>query len=198
MFTDPQSAPGIVVPPERMFEAIEFATRAHAGQFRKGTRIPYILHPLRVGTLLIEVDSDDPIVIAGILHDTVEDTPATLAEIALRFGDEVAALVESVSEPDKRAPWDARKRHTVELLQGAGEGTRLVACADKLDNVRSMRRGERRVGDHFWDRFHRPRDDQAWYYREVTRAIGVGAIDGPLRELWPRLDREVAALFGER
>lgn len=190
-------SPGIAVPAERMFEAIEFATRAHAGQFRKGTRIPYILHPLRVGTLLIEVGSDDPVIVAGILHDTVEDTSATLSEIAHRFGGEVATMVESVSEPDKRAPWETRKRHTVELLRGAGAETRLIACADKLDNVRSMRRGERRVGAGFWDRFHRPRVDQAWYYREVTQAIGAGDVGGPLRELWPRLEHEVAKLFGD-
>lgn len=179
-----------------VFEAIEFATRAHAGQYRKGTRIPYILHPLRVGTLLIEVDSPEPVVIAGILHDTVEDTPVTLQEVAARFGERVATLVDSVSEPDKRASWDERKRHTVERLRHADADTLLIACADKLDNIRSMRRGELRTGAIFWDRFHRPRDDQAWYYREVSSAIGRVAPSGPLALLWPELEREVRELFG--
>jgi (p)ppGpp synthase/HD superfamily hydrolase len=178
-----------------VFEAIEFATRAHAGQYRKGTRIPYILHPLRVGSLLIEVDSPEPVVIAGILHDTVEDTPVTIAEVAGRFGDRVARLVASVSEPDKRAPWDERKRHTVEQLRSAEPDTLLIACADKLDNIRSMRRGEARSGAGFWDRFHRPREQQAWYYREVSAAIGAGADRGALAILWQKLDREVRALF---
>lgn len=179
-----------------VFEAIEFATRAHAGQFRKGTRVPYILHPLRVGTLLIEVDSPDPVVIAGILHDTVEDTPVTLEQVAGRFGARVAALVEAVSEPDKRAPWDSRKRHTVQRLASADADALLIACADKLDNIRSMRRGEERAGPCFWDRFHRPREEQAWYYREVSAAIGRGAGEGPLALLWPELEREVRELFG--
>jgi len=64
-----------------IFEAIEFATKAHINHFRKGTKVPYIIHPLQVARILIESDCSDHVVIAGILHDTVEDTPVTLDDI---------------------------------------------------------------------------------------------------------------------
>jgi (p)ppGpp synthase/HD superfamily hydrolase len=57
----------------KLFDAIEFATRAHEGQFRKGTRIPFIIHPLSVAKLLIEREFSEEVVIAGLLHDTLED-----------------------------------------------------------------------------------------------------------------------------
>ncbi len=55
-----------------IFKAIEFAAQAHAGHFRKGTKIPYIIHPLAVAKILIENEYSEEIVIAGILHDTIE------------------------------------------------------------------------------------------------------------------------------
>jgi len=179
-------------------EAIEFARYAHAGQTRKGTRIPYLVHPLRVGRLLGHAGAEREVVVAGVLHDTIEDTPVTARQIAALFGDRIAAIVVSVSEPDKGAPWAARKRHTIEMLGHAPEETLLVACADKLDNVRSMLRGERRVGPDFWSRFHRPKPDQAWYYRQVSGAIVLRAGSAPLRGLAGTLVETVDELFGER
>lgn len=66
-----------------IFEAIEFATKAHAGQYRKGTGIPYITHPLGVSKILIENGCPEHVIVAGILHDTIEDTPVTFEEILL-------------------------------------------------------------------------------------------------------------------
>jgi len=65
-------------------QAIEFAAGAHRGQYRKGSKIPYNIHPLNVGKILIEHGCFDEVVIAGILHDTVEDTPVTLDNIRAR------------------------------------------------------------------------------------------------------------------
>ena len=99
-----------------IFKAIEFAARAHSGQYRKGTKIPYIVHPLGVAKLLIEHGCPDHIVIAGILHDTTEDTPVTLEQIKDIFGLAVAALVEEASEPDKSDTWENRKKSTIQVL----------------------------------------------------------------------------------
>ena len=184
------------VPDEALFRAVEFAARAHAGQYRKGTKLPYILHPLRVAQILIEAESSEPLTLAGLLHDTVEDTSATAGEIEDLFGAEVARLVLSVSEPDRSANWEVRKQHTIASLGIAEEDTLLLACADKLDNVRSMSRGLSRVGPQFWGRFHRPRTDQAWYYRSVAAAIEGRASAEPLSGLATTLCREVDQLFG--
>ena len=63
-----------------IFKSIEFAAKAHAGQYRKGTQIPYMIHPLGVAKILIQYDYPEHIVIAGVLHDTIEDTRGHLSK----------------------------------------------------------------------------------------------------------------------
>src|ERR1043165_5018773 len=98
---------------------IEVAAKAHSGQFRKGTDIPYIAHPYAVGMILARAGCAEEMIAAGILHDTVEDTDLTLEYIKETFGERVAAIVEGCSEPDKSATWEERKRHTIEYLRTA-------------------------------------------------------------------------------
>ena len=81
-------------------KAVDVATKAHEGQLRK-TGEPYIIHPLAVKKILEEWNMDDDTVIAGILHDTVEDTPLTLNEIKEQFGKDVAFLVDGVTKLSK-------------------------------------------------------------------------------------------------
>ena len=116
-------------------EAIAFAAKYHAGQTRKGSSIPYIWHPLAVARLLLDHGCDDPVVVAGLLHDLVEDTPVTSGEITERFGGEVASIVDGCSEPDKSLSWEKRKRGTLAKLPGAPQEVRLVSAADKIDNL---------------------------------------------------------------
>ena len=87
-------------PSPRLKQAIEVATQAHEGQLRKSGE-PYITHPLAVMKLLQEWNMDEDTVIAGVLHDTVEDTPLTLQEIEDQFGKDVAFLVSGVTKLGK-------------------------------------------------------------------------------------------------
>jgi (p)ppGpp synthase/HD superfamily hydrolase len=151
-----------------IFEAIEFATLAHKGQYRKGTRIPYIVHPLNAARTLIESDCGDPLVAAALLHDVVEDTRYTLNDVRERFGARVAELVDGASEPDRLASWERRKSHTIETLKTTPDpDLLLVAIADKLDNLRSVREDLALRGESTWSRFRRGRDKQEWYYRSL-------------------------------
>lgn len=79
-------------------EAIIFAANAHEGQFRKGTQIPYILHPMETAAIVGTMTTDDETLAGAVLHDVVEDTDATADEIEELFGRHVAALVASESE----------------------------------------------------------------------------------------------------
>ena len=81
--------------------AIEVAAKAHQNQVRKGTDIPYITHPLAVGIILAKAGCSDEVIVAGILHDTLEDTPLTLDCIQETFGPRVASIVKGASEPDR-------------------------------------------------------------------------------------------------
>jgi (p)ppGpp synthase/HD superfamily hydrolase len=151
-----------------LFEAIEFAVQAHRGHFRKGTGIPYIFHPLNVGRRLLELGCSLVVVVAGILHDTLEDTPTALEDIRTGFGEDVANLVSLVSEPDKSDTWENRKKHTLMTLESASEEVLLVAIADKIDNIQSIQRALEREGETVWLRFNRPKEAQAWYYQNLV------------------------------
>ncbi|MBN1488193.1 MAG: bifunctional (p)ppGpp synthetase/guanosine-3',5'-bis(diphosphate) 3'-pyrophosphohydrolase [Anaerolineae bacterium] len=180
-----------------LFKAIEFATHAHSGQYRKGTKIPYIIHPLRVAKILIELDCAEPLVIAGVLHDTVEDTDTTLEDIRENFGDEVATLVQGMTEPDKQWSWERRKAHTLTLLRDAPMDLLLIACADKLDNIRTIREGYAKVGDAIWARFKRSREKQTWYYTALTEVFAQRMESEPGTTLFKTFVFEVQQVFGD-
>ncbi|NIS78798.1 MAG: HD domain-containing protein [Anaerolineales bacterium] len=181
----------------QVFDALEFAVQAHRGQFRKGTSIPYVVHPIGVGRILIEAGCAEHVVIAGILHDTMEDAGVSDNDLRSTFGDSVAELVSAVSEIDKSEPWEERKRKTLEALESASEDILVLALADKLDNIRSIRDSLRFDGDEVWLRFRRPKDDQAWYYKSLV-ALFEGRISRkPGRELFPEFQVLVQKVFEE-
>ena len=154
----------------RIEEAIEVAAEAHQGQYRKGTRTPYITHPYAVGFILLEAGCPESVIIAGILHDTVEDTDLTLEFIQERFGEFVAGIVDGCSE-NKALRWRARKTERIEALRSASPEVCTVTCADKLHNLRTIISEYDVIGDVVWERFHGGVEDQAWYYRSILGAL---------------------------
>ena len=151
-------------------EAIEIAAEAHHGQYRKGTHTPYITHPYAVGLILMDAGCTEAVIIAGILHDTVEDTDLTLEFIQERFGNHIADIVDGCSE-NKALRWRARKTERIEALRTASPEVCTVTCADKLHNLRTIISEHDVIGDTVWDRFHGGVEDQAWYYRSILGAI---------------------------
>lgn len=113
----------------KFLRVIQYAAKAHDGQYRKGTDIPYISHPYAVGLLLLKEGYEEDIVCAGILHDIVEDTDQTLDDINDEFGSKVARIVEGSSEPNKDLPWKERKQHTLDELQHATFDIQVVVFA---------------------------------------------------------------------
>ncbi len=177
-------------------KAITFAARAHSGQFRKGTRIPYIVHPLGVARIIIQCFCPEHVTIAGILHDTVEDTPVTIEEIGQKFGRDVAALVDAATEPDKNDTWEIRKRHTIEMVQTLSDEAAILVLADKLDNIRAIREDLEINGEAVWDRFKRPRERQQWYYESLAAAFDGRSADQQTQSLLKHFKTEVDRVFG--
>jgi len=175
--------------------AIEFSAKAHLAQVRKGTDIPYITHPFAVGMILANAGCEEEVIIAGMLHDTVEDTDVTLDDIRAQFGEEVAAIVDGCSEPDKGASWEVRKQHTLDELKKAPLAVQFVTCADKLHNVSSMIEEHKRLGDEVWKKFKRGKDDQGWYFRGLLNRLGEGEFCW--HPLYREFKRSVEELFGE-
>lgn len=149
---------------ELLNNAIAFAVEKHKNGLRKGTKMPYIVHPLEVMHNLMLMGADKNLMAAGVLHDTVEDTDATLEEIAEKFGEDVASLVASHTEKDKSLPWKKRKDIALEHLKHANKREQMLVLADKLSNMRAIARDYDKIQDKLWERFNRGKEEQAWYY----------------------------------
>lgn len=127
---------------ERVREAYELAEECHAGQMRKSGD-PYLIHPLRVARTLVGIGLDTPSVIAGILHDTVEDSELTVFDLTERFGREVAMLVDGVTKLGK-VPYLSTRENQAEsfrkMLVAMSRDIRvlLVKLCDRLDNMRTL------------------------------------------------------------
>jgi (p)ppGpp synthase/HD superfamily hydrolase len=176
--------------------ALETALRFHANQRRKGTAVPYVVHPLAVGILLARAGCSEEVIAAGLLHDTLEDTSMTEDQLRTTFGQAVASLVTACSEPEKSLPWETRKKHTLALVADAALEVRVIVCADKLHNVRTMAEDRKRVGEDVWKRFSRGRAEQAWYYKELVRILCERKDLGIYGPLFFALKKGVQALFG--
>ena len=159
----------------RFEEALLFATKLHAGQWRKGTTIPYIAHLLAVTAIVLENGGNEDVAIAALLHDAIEDQGGdfTRQEIRRRFGDTVVAIVDGCTDSDvyPKPPWRARKEVYIAHLRGASQSVRLVAAADKLHNARAVLADYRVVGESLWLRFHGGKEGTLWYYRSVADAL---------------------------
>ncbi len=121
-------------------QALRFSAEKHSNQRRKdGAKSPYINHPIEVVQLLWEVGGvrDTSVLLAAILHDTVEDTNTRPEEIRDRFGQEVLSLVLEVTD-DKRLPKPERKRLQIVTAPHKSHGAKLIKLADKACNVRNL------------------------------------------------------------
>jgi len=153
-------------------KAIIYATKAHSGQFRKGTNIPYILHTLEAGIIVSQIKYDEDLICAAILHDVVEDTDRTFEMVKEEFNERIADLVASESE-DKSKSWKERKGKTLEsLAEEKNEDIGIVALGDKLSNMRAIDRDIREIGDKLWGRFNvKDKNEHKWYYSGLADSL---------------------------
>jgi len=166
-------------PGPRLSEAFEFARRSHDGQFRKGTAIPYLAHPMAVCALALSFGAGEDEAIAALLHDTAEDGggESVLVDIRMAFGPEVEAIVRACSDsltndPEQKAPWHERKQHHLEHLASAGRSVRLVAASDKLHNLQGILLDLKTAGPNVWNRFKAGPKDQLWFYTSCLALLG--------------------------
>jgi (p)ppGpp synthase/HD superfamily hydrolase len=159
----------------RYRQALVWAAELHEGHVRKTTGVPYLSHLLAVSGLVLEFGGDEDEAIAGLLHDSLEDTPLTRADLEARVGSRVAEIVARCSDTEvqPKPPWRQRKERFLARLDTCGDdaGTLRVVAADKVHNTRSMLADHRLVGDGLWDRFNAGPDEQIWYLRSVSELI---------------------------
>lgn len=153
--------------------AILFAVQCHAGIERRGKGFPYVVHPLEAMAIAATMTSDQDVLAAAVLHDVVEDTDVTLDDLRARFGDRVAALVETESDkPGKREDWRARKEESLKRLSEASRDGKIVAMGDKLSNMRAIARDYTTEGESFWKRFYiKDKSVHGWRYHALVDAL---------------------------
>lgn len=125
-----------------LIRAYDFADRAHAGQYRKSGE-PYIMHPLNVAAILAEIESDPTTVAGALLHDTVEDTPYTIADIGAEFGPKIGGLVEGVTKLSRlnfRTEREEQARNLRKMFLAMADDIRviLIKLGDRLHNMRTL------------------------------------------------------------
>lgn len=190
---------------DRINHALAFAAKHHDQQVRKGTRLPYLTHPANVAIILTRYERDDQTVVAGILHDVIEDcvreayTRQMLEQrIGDKFGGDVLDTVLAVTQrrlddDGVELSYDERRDDYLERLSLAGDAARWVCAADALHNAATLLADLRRTidPDTVWRRFTANREDTArWYRRILDRLRSVGFQGDILREL----DHVVVAL----
>ena len=157
--------------------AIVFAVHAHAGTERRGKGFPYIIHPMEAMEIVATMTTDQELLAAAALHDTVEDTNVTVEDIRTEFGDRIASLVAQESEEKQEGiseeeSWHDRKQAAIDRLAKASLDVKIVALGDKLSNMRAIARDYTEMGDTLWGRFHaKDPKEHEWHYRGLADSL---------------------------
>jgi GTP pyrophosphokinase len=178
--------------------AYEVAERCHRGQMRRSGD-PYISHPLAVATIAAELGMEPPTLCAALLHDTVEDTAMSLAEVTREFGDEVGRLVDGVTKLDKVRYGESAEAETIRKMVVAmarDPKVLIVKLADRLHNIRT-------VGWLPPDKQQRMAKQTLEIYAPLAHRLGMNAIKWELEDLsfatlYPKRYDEIVRLVAER
>ncbi|MEU6091186.1 RelA/SpoT family protein [Streptomyces sp. NPDC047085] len=178
--------------------AYQVAERWHRGQKRKSGD-PYITHPLAVTTILAELGMDPATLMAGLLHDTVEDTEYGLDQLRRDFGDTVALLVDGVTKLDKVKFGEAAQAETVrKMVVAMAKDPRVlvIKLADRLHNMRTMRYLKR-------EKQEKKARETLEIYAPLAHRLGMNTIKWELEDLafailYPKMYDEIVRLVAER
>ena len=168
----------------RIEQAIRAASVLHYTQKRKGSMpYPYITHLLSVAFILQEYTDDEDVIIASLLHDTLEDTDYTEEELESDFGARVCELVKTVTEPTelkgKKLTWREKKQSYADQLKKGPKEAVMIAAVDKIHNFRSMVEEYYDKHELFLQDFGKHLNDRIDSYQIIANSINK-RIDGPL------------------
>ncbi len=167
---------------DRFTRAVDYARTLHT-ETRKGTQIPYMAHLLGVASLVMgeaggQVPVTEDMVIAAILHDTVEDHGGKprLDDVERVFGKHVADMVEGLSDTlaedhDKKEGWEERKNAYLVRLKTEPEDVLVISAADKLYNAKTILDDLKEIGPAVWERFKRGPKEQLWYFHALLEVF---------------------------
>lgn len=161
-----------------LHKAFHFSILVHEveqKQKRKGKDVAYVTHPIQVGFLLAKAGASDEVIAAGFLHDTLEDSAegdkVTKEELVTEFGQEVADLVDAVTEKNKSLPWDKRKSAALEEIKQFSNDALLVKSGDVLSNVSELLSDFYNDANKTFERFNAPKKKIIAHAQEVIATI---------------------------
>lgn len=167
-------------------QAIITASILHKDQVRKGDDFPFVIHPFSVAVILSEYTTDENIIAAGLLHDTLEDVEGYEYENLLAdFGPEVAHIVQEVTEDMElkgtceKDTWKERKEKYLHNLENDCQAALMVSCADKIHNLRSLIAAHQTQGEELWKKFHSTKQESLWFYGGVLHIL-KGRLKNPI------------------
>jgi (p)ppGpp synthase/HD superfamily hydrolase len=159
-------------------KAIQFAIKTHEldqKQKRKGKDISYITHPLSVGLILANTGATENVIVAGILHDTIEDSVSqnkvTEEMITNIFGQYISDLVLSVTEQDKTLSWEERKAGAFKNIKTFSNDSLLLKSADIIENIREIIADYEIEGEKTFERFKAKKERILKHYVDSIQAI---------------------------
>lgn len=165
---------------ELIGRALEMAEQAHAGQTRNGSGgMAYIHHPVAVAELLAEHGFGESTVAAALLHDVVEDSEASIEDVAARFGQPVAHLVGALTEDESIEPFEHRKDEHRRQVEKTGGDALAIYAADKLSNIRVLRRALESEGESAGEEFEAPLEVKEGVWRADLEMLRREAPDLP-------------------
>ena len=182
--------------------AIQKASLLHRNQERRGApNFPYITHLFSVAAILSNYTRDEEVIVAGLLHDTLEDTAYTKKDLEADFGKSVAEIVSEVSETKEengqKVAWKVRKQRYIDTLKEARREALLVSAADKIHNLRSAIEDFKKHGPAIWKHFSSGPKDLLWFNREVLEVLKTRLNNGIVAEFETVYD-EAALLFSDQ
>lgn len=181
----------------RLMRAMDTAAHAHRNHRRKGSGVPYISHLFAVMYLAAQVTDDEDVLVACLLHDTLEDVPEEYSEARMRreFGERVTGIILGVTKDDGLADWRERNEaYLFHLAHEAGQESVLVSCADKLHNLKSILADHDVLGEALWDRFNAGKEQQQWWYAAVHEVTSRRLPDLGLNDEFGELVRKLQRL----
>lgn len=183
----------------RLERAIRKAALLHDGQMRRGEKdIPYVSHLFSVAIILSEHTEDEDVLIAALLHDSLEDTSYSREEVERDFGARVSRIVSEVSEQKlkngRRLGWKERKGTYINGLRSSSLEGLLVAAADKIHNLENTLEDFLRHGPAIWKNFSAPPKEQIWFYGQVLEVLKE-RLGGPILERYLVTIKEAERVF---
>jgi len=182
-------------------KAVAIALKIHAKQKRKGDNVtPYAVHPVLVGMLLARYTDDEDVIIAGLLHDAIEDTKYGSKQIKDNFGEKVLNIVEEVTEKSdekyqkkkslahflksgKKSSWAERKMNYLVNIAKKSKEACLVTCADKIHNLNGLTELYKKEGEASFKKFNAPKERKIWFYESIYKEMKKKFRHGLIREL---------------